>query len=216
MTSLSKMIDHTLLKADAREEEIIKLCEEAIEYEFKAVCINPVYVSKCRQLLKNSDIKIATVIGFPLGNNKMEVKSLEAKLAVEDGADEVDMVINIPALKNKDYNTVEEDILAVVESVNKKAIVKVIIETCYLTEEEKIKACELSKKAGADFLKTSTGFGRDGAREVDIKLMKRVVGNHMEIKASGGIRDFNKAKKMIDAGASRLGASAGIEIIKKL
>lgn len=216
MTSLSKKIDHTLLKSEASEESIETLCKEAIEYDFKAVCVNPYYVSKCKELLKDSDVKIATVIGFPLGSNKTEVKSLEAKLAVEDGADEIDMVINIAALKNKDYKVVKEDILAVVQSVKKETIVKVIIETCYLTKEEKIKACELAKQAGANFVKTSTGFGTYGARVEDIKLMREVVGSKMGIKASGGIRDYGQARKMIDAGATRIGASEGINIIKKL
>lgn len=216
MTTLSKMIDHTLLKAEASNDEIEILCNEAIKYDFKAVCVNPYYVSKCKEILSKSDIKIATVIGFPLGNNKKEIKAFEAKLAVKDGADEVDMVINIAALKNKDYKTVKEDILAVVESVKRETLVKVIIETCYLTKEEKIKACEIAKEAGADFVKTSTGFGTDGAKVEDIQLMKKIIGPNMAIKASGGIRDYKKAKEMIDAGATRIGASAGIKIVEKI
>ena len=213
MTTLSKMIDHTLLKAEASNDEIEILCKEAIKYDFKAVCVNPYYVSKCKEILLDSDIRIATVIGFPLGNNKKEIKAFEAKLAVKDGADEVDMVINIAALKNKDYKTVKEDILAVVQSVNSETIVKVIIETCYLTKEEKIKACEIAKESGADIVKTSTGFGTNGAKVEDIQLMKKIIGPNMGIKASGGIRDYKKAKLMIDAGATRIGASAGIKII---
>lgn len=216
MTTLSKMIDHTLLKAEASNDEIEILCNEAIKYDFKAVCVNPYYVSKCKEILSKSDIKIATVIGFPLGNNKKEIKAFEAKSAVKDGADEVDMVINIAALKNKDYKTVKEDILAVVESVKRETLVKVIIETCYLTKEEKIKACEIAKEAGADFVKTSTGFGTDGAKVEDIQLMKKIIGPNMAIKASGGIRDYKKAKEMIDAGATRIGASAGIKIVEKI
>ncbi len=216
MTTLSKMIDHTLLKAEASNDEIEILCKEAIKYDFKAVCVNPYYVSKCKEILLDSDIRIATVIGFPLGNNKKEIKAFEAKLAVKDGADEVDMVINIAALKNKDYKTVKEDILAVVQSVNSETIVKVIIETCYLTKEEKIKACEIAKESGVDIVKTSTGFGTNGAKVEDIQLMKKIVGPNMGIKASGGIRDYKKAKEMIDAGATRIGASAGIKIVEKI
>ena len=213
---LAKMIDHTLLKADSSKEDIEDLCKEAMEYGFKSVCVNPYYVALSREFLASSDVEIATVIGFPLGNNKKEVKVLEARLALEDGATELDMVINIPALKNGDYGLVLEDIKAVVAEAREKALVKVIIETCYLTDEEKKKACELSMEAGADYVKTSTGFGPAGATVADIKLMKEVVGNKMGIKASGGIRDYETSKAMIDAGATRLGASAGVKIIKSL
>lgn len=212
---ISSKIDHTILKADAHRDSIVKLCEEAIEYEFAAVCVNPYYVSLSSELLKDSDVKVATVIGFPLGANTPEVKTFEAKNAIDNGALEVDMVINIAALKNKEYPLVLEDIKGVVEAARDRAIVKVIIETALLTEEEKIKACQLSKKAGADYVKTSTGFSTEGATVSDVKLMKSVVGEDMKVKASGGIRDFETAKAMIEAGASRLGTSAGIKIIEE-
>lgn len=214
--NLAKMIDHTLLKADSGKSEIEKLCREAMEYGFKSVCINPYYVSLCKSILKDSDVEIATVIGFPLGNNKKEVKAFEARLALEDGASELDMVINIAALKNQEYDIVLEDIKAVVNEAKNRALVKVIIETCYLTDDEKRKACELSMEAGADFVKTSTGFGSAGATSHDVKLMKEVVGDKLEIKASGGIRDYETSMEMIKAGATRLGASAGIKIIESL
>lgn len=212
--NIASKIDHTLLKAEATEDMIEVLCKEAMEFSFAAVCVNPYYVKKAKEFLKDSNIKVATVIGFPLGANIKEVKSFEAQKAVEDGADEIDMVINIGALKNKDYEYVKDDIKAVVEAVKGKAIVKVIIETCLLDEEEKIKACELSKEAGADFVKTSTGFSTGGATVEDIKLMKATIGDSMDIKASGGIRDFDTAKAMIEAGASRIGASSSVKIIK--
>lgn len=211
---IASKIDHTLLKPEATLDMIEKLCNEALEFSFAAVCVNPYYVKKAKDLLKGSNVKVATVIGFPLGANIKEVKAFEAKKAIEDGADEIDMVINIGALKNKDYKAVKSDIEAVVEAVKGKAIVKVIIETCLLTEEEKTKACELSKEAGADFVKTSTGFSTGGATVEDVKLMKRIIGDTMKIKASGGIRDFETAKAMIEAGASRIGASSSVNIVK--
>lgn len=214
--NIESMIDHTLLKPDATDKMIENLCSEAIEYGFAAVCVNPFYVKKAKELLEGNNVKVATVIGFPLGANKKEVKAFETEEAIKDGADEVDMVINIGALKNKDYATVKEDIKAVVEAAKGKAIVKVIIETCLLTDEEKIKACELAKEAGADFVKTSTGFSTGGATVEDVKLMKNTVGNSMKIKASGGIRDYATAKAMIDAGASRIGASSSVKIVKNM
>lgn len=212
--NIASKIDHTLLKADAHKDSIVKLCEEAMEYEFATVCINPYYVSLCSKLLKNSNVKVATVIGFPLGANTSQVKAFETKDAIKNGAREIDMVINIGALKNKEYDRVLEDIEEVVKAAKDGAIVKVIIETALLTDEEKIKACELSKKAGADYVKTSTGFSTAGATISDVKLMKSVVGQDMGVKASGGIRDFETAKAMIEAGANRLGTSSGIKIIE--
>ena len=216
MNNIASMIDHTLLKPDASQESIEKLCEEAKQNEFTAVCVNPSYIELCKEKLKDSKVKIATVIGFPLGANTKEVKAFETLDAINKGAEEVDMVINIGALKNKDYKAVKEDILAVVEAANNKAIVKVIIETSLLTEEEKIKACELSMGANADFVKTSTGFSTGGATVEDVKLMKSIVGDKLEVKASGGIRDSKTAKMMIEAGATRLGTSSGIKIIKDI
>lgn len=216
MDNISSMIDHTLLKAETTKEMIEKLCSEAIEYHFKAVCINPTYVEYCANLLKNSDVKVATVIGFPLGANTKEVKVFETTDAINNGAEEIDMVINIGALKDRDYNKVKDDIEAVINASKGKAIVKVIIETCLLTEEEKIKACELSMEAGADFVKTSTGFSTGGATIEDVKLMKSVVGDRFEVKASGGVRDLQTAKNMIDAGATRLGTSSGVDIVKSI
>lgn len=212
--NIASKIDHTLLKADAHKDSIVKLCEEAMEYEFATVCINPYYVSLCSKLLKNSNVKVATVIGFPLGANTSQVKAFETKDAIKNGAREIDMVINIGALKNKEYDRVLEDIEEVVKAAKDGAIVKVIIETALLTDEEKIKACELSKKAGAYYVKTSTGFSTAGATISDVKLMKSVVGQDMGVKASGGIRDFETAKAMIEAGANRLGTSSGIKIIE--
>lgn len=210
------MIDHTLLKPDVTEEQIDKLCEEAGEYHFASVCINPYWVSRSFQKLKTTDVKVCTVIGFPLGAATKEVKAFETKKGIEDGATEVDMVINIGALKSKQYDMVEEDIKAVVDAAKGKALVKVILETGLLTKEEKVKACEISKKAGADFVKTSTGFGNGGATYDDIKLMRETVGPDMGVKASGGVRDYDSALKMIEAGATRIGASAGIAILNGL
>ncbi len=215
MSNIASMIDHTLLKPETTREMIETLCNEAKKYEFAAVCVNPYYVKMAKELLKGSKVKVATVIGFPLGANTKEVKALETKAAIEDGADEVDMVINIGAMKNKDYDIVREDIKAVVEAAKDKAIVKVIIETCLLTDEEKVKACELSKEAHADFVKTSTGFSTGGATVDDVKLMKKTIGDSLKIKASGGIRDYETAKAMIEAGASRIGASASVKIVEK-
>ncbi|NLW40661.1 MAG: deoxyribose-phosphate aldolase [Tissierellia bacterium] len=214
MDNIASVIDHTLLKPETTEEMIIKLCKEAEEYGFYSVCVNPNYVSLASEILGDSDVKIATVVGFPLGANTKEVKAYETRKAIEDGAHEIDMVINIGALKSKDFSKVKEDIEAVVDAAGKEAIVKVIIETCLLTDEEKVKACELAMEAGAHFVKTSTGFSTGGATVEDVKLMKSVVGDKMEIKASGGIRDYQKAMAMIEAGASRIGASASVHIVE--
>lgn len=216
MKKILSMIDHTILKPEATKEMVRVLCEEAIEYEFAAVCVNPFYVKYSKELLKGSNIKIATVIGFPLGANTSSVKAFETEDAIKNGADEIDMVINVGALKSKDYSIVKEDISAVVEAAKNKALVKVIIETSLLNHEEKIKACQLAMDAGADFVKTSTGFSTGGATVEDIKLMKEVVGDKLKIKASGGIRDLENANKMIQAGANRLGASSGVKIAKEL
>lgn len=211
---IASMIDYTLLKADATKEMIEKLCEEALEYEFAAVCISPYYVELSKELLKDSKVKVATVVGFPLGANTKETKAFEARQAIENGADELDMVINIGALKNKDYDLVRNDIKAVVEAAKDRGIVKVIIETSLLTHEEKVLACTLAREAGADFVKTSTGFSTGGATIEDITLMKATIGEDLKIKASGGIRDYKTAKSMIDAGASRIGASSSIKIVQ--
>lgn len=212
--SIASMIDHTLLKPDATKEMIEVLCNEAKENEFAAVCVNPYYVKMAKGLLEGSKVKVATVIGFPLGANTKEVKTFETINAIENGSDEIDMVINVAALKNKEHDVVREDIKAVVNGAGDKAIVKVIIETCLLTDEEKVIACKLSRKAGADFVKTSTGFSTGGATVEDVKLMKETIGDDLQIKASGGIRDYETAKAMVEAGASRIGASASVKIVK--
>jgi deoxyribose-phosphate aldolase len=214
MMDISKAIDHTLLKPDASKAGIMKLCNEAALYGFKAVCVNPSHVVLCKELLKGTDVKVATVVGFPLGANTTETKVFETKDSVLKGADEIDMVINIGALKEGDYKVVEDDIKAVVDACRGQAIVKVIIETCLLTDDEKRKACELSMSAGAHFVKTSTGFSTGGATVEDVALMKSVVGDNLEVKASGGVRDRETAIKMIEAGATRIGTSSGIKIIE--
>lgn len=213
---LSRMIDHTILKADATKEEVQALCKEAKEYNFASVCINPSHISLAKKELQGTEVKVCTVIGFPLGANATEVKKFETKVAIEDGATEVDMVINVGKLKEKDYDYVLKDIEAVVEAAKGKAIVKVILETCLLNDEEKKIACLLSKKAGADFVKTSTGFSTGGATEEDIRLMRETVGEEMGVKASGGVRTYDDAIKMINAGATRIGASASINIVNKV
>lgn len=212
--SIGSKIDHTLLRADAKKEEIEQLCREAMEYRFASVCVNPCYVKLSNEILTGSEVKVATVIGFPLGANTSRLKALETRDAISNGADEVDMVINIGALKNKDYETVERDIVGVVKEAGTDVAVKVIIETALLSENEKVMACQIAKKAGADFVKTSTGFSSSGASVEDIILMRGIVGDDMKIKASGGIRDFKTASAMIDAGADRIGASASVEIVK--
>ncbi|MEW9080376.1 deoxyribose-phosphate aldolase [Terrisporobacter glycolicus] len=210
--NIANMIDHTVLKAFSSKEDVIKVCEEAKEHGFFSVCINPTHIELAKKELEGSKVKVCTVIGFPLGANTSEVKAFETKDAIAKGAHEVDMVINIGALKDKNYDLVCNDIKAVVDAANKEALVKVIIETCYLTDEEKQIACELSVKAGADYVKTSTGFGTGGSTPEDIKLMRDVVGPNVGVKASGGVRTTEDAIKVIDAGASRIGASASISI----
>ncbi|HFI0048345.1 TPA: deoxyribose-phosphate aldolase [Streptococcus suis] len=210
---LNKFIDHTVLKPETTKEQVAKVLEEANEYDFASVCINPTWVSFAAEGLKGTDVKVCTVIGFPLGANTSAVKAFETKDAIENGADEIDMVINIGALKDKNYDLVLEDIKAVVEASGDK-LVKVIIETCLLTDEEKVKACELSKEAGADFVKTSTGFSTGGATVEDVALMRKTVGPEMGVKASGGARSYEDAIAFIEAGASRIGASSGVAIMK--
>lgn len=212
---LAKMIDHTILKPEATKEEVKKICEEAKEYKFASVCINPSNVALAYDMLKNTEVKVCTVIGFPLGANTTEVKAFEAGDAISKGATEVDMVINIGRLKDKDYEYVRNDIKAVVEAAKNKALVKVIIETCLLTDEEKRVVCSLAKEAGANFVKTSTGFSKSGATKEDIALMRNTVGESMGVKASGGVRTYEDAVAMAEAGASRIGASASIAILSK-
>lgn len=206
------MIDHTLLKANATQEEIGKLCQEARQYSIASVCVNPAYVSMAARLLKGSVVKVCTVIGFPLGSTTPTVKAIEARDAIAAGADEIDMVINIGALKSGNDALVLEDIKAVREATRGK-VLKVIIETAYLTRDEKIRACKMSKQAGADFVKTSTGFGPTGATAEDVRLMRETVGPDMGVKASGGIRDTKTAEEMVKAGATRLGTSASVAIV---
>ncbi|HFH9839130.1 TPA: deoxyribose-phosphate aldolase [Streptococcus suis] len=210
---LNKFIDHTVLKPETTKEQVTKVLEEAKEYDFASVCINPTWVSFAAEGLKGTDVKVCTVIGFPLGANTPAVKAFETKDAIENGADEIDMVINIGALKDKNYDLVLEDIKAVVDASGDK-LVKVIIETCLLTDEEKVKACELSKEAGADFVKTSTGFSTGGATVEDVALMRKTVGAEMGVKASGGARSYEDAIAFIEAGATRIGASSGVAIMK--
>ena len=211
--NLNKYIDHTILKAFATKEDVERICKEAIEHDFMSVCINPCHVSFASKLLSESNVKVCTVIGFPLGANTKEVKAYEAKTAIEQGADEIDMVINIGALKSKDYELVKEDIYAVRE-VSEGKILKVIIETCYLEKDEIVKACELAMLAGADFVKTSTGFGTGGAKLEDIKIMRECVGEELGVKASGGIKTKEDALNMIENGATRIGTSNGMDIVK--
>lgn len=214
--NVAGIIDHTLLKADATKEQIKVLCEEAREYKFASVCVNPTWVKYASELLQGSDVKVCTVIGFPLGANTPETKAFEVKNAIENGAEEVDMVINIGALKDKNDELVERDIRAVVEAAKGKALTKVIIETSLLTEEEKVRACKLSVQAGTDYVKTSTGFSTGGATAEDVALMRKTVGTGIGVKASGGVRNTEDANKIIEAGASRIGASAGVSIVKGL
>ncbi|ELK45498.1 UNVERIFIED_CONTAM: deoxyribose-phosphate aldolase [Halobacillus marinus] len=211
--NLAKMIDHTQLKPDTPKEKITQICEEAKENHFASVCVNPHWVEYCYSLLKDTDVKVCTVIGFPLGATSKETKAFETKQAIENGATEVDMVINIGELKSGNSALVQEDIEAVVNAAKDQALVKVIIETSLLTDEEKVTACKLAKAAEADYVKTSTGFSGGGATVEDISLMRKTVGPEMGVKASGGVRDYDGAKAMIEAGATRIGASAGISII---
>lgn len=210
---LNKYIDHTLLKADASQEQIETLIEEAKKYDFASVCVNPTWVSFAAQALKATDVKVCTVIGFPLGANTPELKAFETSDAIQNGANEIDMVINIGALKSRNFDLVERDIRAVVEAA-KGTLVKVIIETCLLTDDEKVRACQLAQKAGADFVKTSTGFSTGGATVADVALMRKTVGPDMGVKASGGARSYEDALAFIKAGATRIGASSGVAIME--
>ena len=210
---LNKYIDHTILKATASSADVQKLCAEAIEHEFYSVCVNGCYVADAKQLLQGTNVKVAAVVGFPLGAMTTAAKVFEAKEAVENGASEIDMVINIAKLKDGEFEFVENEIRQIKEAIGDN-VLKVIIETCYLTDEEKVKACELSLVAKADFVKTSTGFGTGGATYEDVKLMKSVVGDNAKVKASGGVRDKETAQKYVNLGAERLGTSSGIEIVK--
>lgn len=215
-TGIGRYIDHTLLRADASQDQIAQLCYEARAYHFASVCVNPTHVRLAAQLLKGSDVRVCTVIGFPLGATAASVKAYETQQAIRDGATEIDMVINIGALKSRDYKVVHEDIAAVVSTAHAaNALVKVIIETALLTDEEKVIACQLAKAAGADYVKTSTGFGPGGATVEDVALMRRVVGPHIGVKASGGVRNYADTQAMIAAGATRIGASAGVAIVSE-
>ncbi|MBC8450378.1 MAG: deoxyribose-phosphate aldolase [Chloroflexi bacterium] len=214
--TMAHMIDHTVLKPDATQDQIAQLCYEARKYGFASVCINPANVKLCAQLLKGSGVPVCTVVGFPLGATSTEAKVFETQQAIRDGASEVDMVINVGALKSRDYELVERDIASVARACHaSNAILKVIIEAALLTDEEKVVACQLSMVAGADFVKTSTGFGPGGATLEDVALMRRVVGPTMGIKAAGGIRTYEDAQKMIAAGATRIGASASVRIMQE-
>ena len=210
----NKLIDHTVLKSDTIEETVIKICNEALKFNFASVCVNPTYVELCAKLLKDSEVKVCTVIGFPLGANTKEVKGFEASDAVSKGADEIDMVINIGALKDHKDDYVYEEIKYVKECCKGK-LLKVIIETCLLTEE-KVRACELSKKAGADFVKTSTGFSTGGATKEDVALMRKTVGSNIGVKASGGVRTYDDMIDMVNAGANRIGTSGGPNLLSGL
>ncbi len=209
---INKFIDHTLLAADADEKRIEKLCEEAKEYDFASVCVNSCWVGRCADLLKDTDVNVCTVVGFPLGAMATESKAFEAHKAVLDGADEIDMVLNVGYMKSGMLDAAEEDIRKVKEACGGK-LLKVILETCLLTDDEKVAACQLAEKAGADYVKTSTGFSKGGATVHDVELMRKTVGDRLGVKASGGIRDASSAAAMIKAGASRLGCSAGIAIM---
>ena len=209
----NRLIDHTVLKPDTQEEAVIKLCKEALEFNFASVCVNPTFVELCAGLLKGSEVKVCTVIGFPLGANTKEVNGFEALDAVNKGAEEIDMVINIGALKDKKYDYVYEEIKYIKECC-KGRLLKVIIETCLLTDEEKVKACELSVKAGADYVKTSTGFSTGGATVSDIALMRKTVGPDLGVKASGGVRSYEDMVNMVEAGATRIGTSSGPKLMK--
>lgn len=211
--NLAKYIDHTVLKPDTKKDAVLTVCREARENGFFSVCVNPYYVPLVKSQLEGSDVKVCSVIGFPLGANTTAIKALEAKQSIADGADEIDMVINVSALKNGEPEVVEADIRAVAEVCSGKALLKVIIETCLLTDEEKVTACQLSVKAGVDYVKTSTGFSTGGATVADIALMRKTVGPDIGVKASGGVRDRETAIALIEAGASRIGASASVAIV---
>lgn len=211
---VAQMIDHTLLKPEATKEQIKALCEEAKKYGFHSVCVNSSYVPYCAELLKDSDVAVCTVVGFPLGAMSTKGKAAETEIAVKDGATEIDMVIHVGMIKSGDWDYVSEDIKAVVAAAGEGVLVKVILETCLLTDEEIVKASKVAKAAGADFVKTSTGFSTGGATVKDVKLMREAVGPDLGVKASGGVRDAAFAKEVIEAGATRLGASAGVAILE--
>jgi deoxyribose-phosphate aldolase len=211
---IASYIDHTLLKPEATMEDVRKICDEAKKHKFCSVCVNPSYVKFVADQLKGSGVKACCVVAFPLGAQPPITKELETTHAIQDGAEEIDMVINIGAIKNKDWQLVERDVEAVVKAARGKALVKVILETCLLNDEEKVKACEICKLAGADFVKTSTGFSSGGATVEDVALMRATVGPNMGVKASGGVRTYEDAVAMINAGANRLGTSGGIKIIE--
>ena len=212
--NLASIVDHTLLATDATRADIDRICKEADEYSFASVCVSPIWVKEAAKELKDSKVNVCTVIGFPQGATPSSAKAFETKQAIEDGADEVDMVITVGKLKAGEYDDVEKDIKAVVDAANGK-LVKVIIECCLLTDDEKVKACELAKKAGADFVKTSTGFSKWGAKPEDVALMRKTVGKDMGVKASGGIHTKEEAEAMVNAGANRIGASHGMEFVEK-
>jgi deoxyribose-phosphate aldolase len=214
---VARYIDHTLLKPDATRDEILKVCEEGVRFGFASVCINPIWVREAACALRGSGVKVCTVIGFPLGANEPDTKTYEARRAIFDGASELDMVINIGALKSGDHDLVSRDIRGVTEVAHEVGyICKVIIETALLTDDEKVSACLIAKEAGADFVKTSTGFSKGGATAADVALMRRAVGGQMGVKASGGVRDLKQAQEMIHAGATRIGASVGVKIIQEV
>jgi deoxyribose-phosphate aldolase len=212
-SELAAMIDHTLLRPTASRDEIVTLCDEARRFKFASVCVNPCYVSLCTQLLRLTNVKVCTVVGFPLGANRPEVKAFETERAIADGAQEIDMVANVGAMKSKDYELVESDIRGVVAACRSIVVSKVIIEAALLTDDEKVRICRIVKAAGADFVKTSTGFGPGGATAEDVRLMRAAVGEEMGVKAAGGIKDLATAEEMIAAGASRIGASASVKIV---
>ena len=213
--SIASYIDHTLLKPDATGEQIDQLCAEAREYGFASVCVNPYYVARCVKNLKGTDVKVCTVVGFPLGATTAESKAFEALQAIASGAKEIDMVMNVCAMKSGHTKAIEQEIQALAAAVEGQAILKVIIETCLLTDEEKNQACRIARRSGADFVKTSTGFSTGGATVEDVALMRKAVGAKLGVKASGGIRDYATAKAMSEAGATRIGASAGVAIVKE-
>lgn len=211
----AKMIDHTILKADATVEQVEALCGEAMEYGFASVCVNSSFVPFCAEMLADSDVKVCTVVGFPLGAMSTAGKVMETRQAILDGADEIDMVVHVGMIKSGDWDYVESDIQEVVDVAKGKAAVKVIIETCLLTDEEKVRVCQISRDAGADFVKTSTGFSTGGATAEDVALMRKTVGPEMGVKASGGVRTLAAAEAMVQVGATRIGTSSGIAIIKE-
>ena len=209
----SKYIDHTVLKPETTKAQIIALCEEAKTHDFASVCVNPTWVSLCAKELQKTDVLVCTVIGFPLGATLKEVKAFETKLSIEAGATEIDMVINVGEAKDGNWDAVYEDIKAVVDAAN-GVLVKVIIETCFLTDDEKVKACEMAVKAGAQYVKTSTGFGTGGATVEDVRLMRKTVGKEIGVKASGGVRTGNDMEAMVEAGATRIGTSGGVALVQ--